>query len=322
VGDAISAARARGYQQFNRGAVNDALTHIRQAVPDRIETGHGAIAFAKQAFGRAYDSALARSQLVPDHQLVSDVADVARRATDGTLNAESAAQLQKTALSVIGHRFQSGNVLDGQAVKSIVTELRVRAGQASDPAYKEALSDLGAAVRSAASRSSAPEVAGDLAAADTGYAKYAVLRRAAAAPENGVFSPAQLQTASRANDTSIGKGSSATGDAILQPYAEAGREVLPNKVGDSGTGPRVLVNSVAGSAATGGAFMSPGAAALTALGAGIGSAAYSAPAIRLLNQAFARQAGQTGQNTALLLRSLAPVAGAVAAPTAVQTAPR
>lgn len=322
VGDAITAARARGYQQFNRGAVNDALAHIGQAVPDRVETGHGAIAYAKKAFGNHYDATLARAQLLPDQQFASDVADVAKRATDGTLNAESAAQLQKTAMSVLGHRFQGANMLDGQTVKSVVSELRVRAGQASDPAYKQALSDLGSAVRSAAARSSAPDVAADLANADAGYAKYAVLRRAAATPENGVFSPAQLQTASRANDTSVGKGASATGEALLQPYAEAGRAVLPSKVGDSGTGPRTLVNSLAGSALTGGAIMSPTSAAITALGAGSASALYSPLAIRGLNTAFARQAGPAATATADILRLLAPLAGAIAAPATVEATQR
>lgn len=309
VGDAITAARRRGLGQFARGAVNDALGHIGESVPDRIETGHGAIAYAKKAFGDGYDRVLARTTIRPDQQFATDLQAVANRANDGTLSSDAGQQLEKTVNNVIAHRMMTSPTLSGDAVKSIVSELRTRAGAATDPAYKGVLQELTTAVRSAAARSSPPDVASDLAALGHGYAKYAVLRRAAAAPESGIFTPAQLQTASRATDTSIGKGASATGEALLQPYAEAGREVLPSKVADSGTGHRLGVNSVAGSLASGALLANPGSTAAAALGVGAGSALYSRPVIDLLNTAFARKAGPTAQNSANLLRLLAPLAG-------------
>jgi hypothetical protein len=79
-----------------------------------------------------------------------------------------------------------------------------------------------------------------------------------------MFTPAQLAQAVRAQDTSVGKGASATGQALMQDLAEQGTNILGSKVPDSGTAGRLalLGGGAAAGSATGTAM--PLAAALTA----------------------------------------------------------
>jgi len=93
--------------------------------------------------------------------------------------------------------------------------------------------------------------------------------------DEGVFSPAQLQSAVRASDRSKDKGQFATGNALMQDLSETGKTVLGNKLPDSGTPYRSLLAMLA----SGGA----GVAGYPALAAGLlaGPALYSAPGQRM-----------------------------------------
>jgi hypothetical protein len=85
---------------------------------------------------------------------------------------------------------------------------------------------------------------------DNAFANSLRVNRAAGAlgGEPGVFSPAQLQAATKSMDPSMRKNAFAAGDALMQGYAEAGKSVLGNRVPDSGTPFRSLATLLAGSA--------------------------------------------------------------------------
>jgi len=355
VGSMIQNARLDAANGFNRGAVNTALSHIGEALPDTIQTGHGAMAYTRNRLSQAYDGALSQLHMIPDDQLHSDLADISGRMTDGTLNADSARQLRASMNSKLGYRIPSmqevpgtpfmaqdsqnlpaiiggrdleasggqgvgpytgpassgtaaqqpprARYMAGETVKSVDSELRKQAAQTQDPALRQALTDARQAVRSAAIRSSPPEAGAALNAADTAYAHYAVLRNAASKADNGVFTPRMLDTASRIADTTIGKRGSSEGTGLYQNYAENGSSVLTGKTGDSGTFTRE-------------ATMNPYYWGLGALGA----AAY--PVARGVTNMATRQAGPNAQIAADLLRKIAPLGGALAAPAAVElTAP-
>lgn len=146
-----------------------------------------------------------------------------------------------------------------------------------------------------------PHLADELAKVNAGYANFKRLERAASyvGAEDGVFSPANLQSAVKALDRSKDHGRFARGDAYMQDLSDAAKTVLGNKVPDSGTAGRLFLG---GGALLGGGAMSPAIPA--ALGAG--AAAYSSPLQGLLVHLAATRP-QAAQPIAGLLQQAAPV---------------
>jgi hypothetical protein len=105
--------------------------------------------------------------------------------------------------------------------------------------------------------------------------------------EEGIFSPAQLQSAVKAMDKSKDKGKFAKGEALMQDLSESAKTALGNKVPDSGTPYRALIAALA---ASGGA----GAAGLPAVATALGGLAaspllYSGPGQQLTATLLARR---------------------------------
>jgi len=90
-----------------------------------------------------------------------------------------------------------------------------------------------------------PRYAGELRQINSGWAMYARIRDAAAQrrTSGGVFTPSDLLGAVKKGDRSVSKGSFARGDALMQDFAEAGQQVLPSKIPDSGTAGRSLASA-------------------------------------------------------------------------------
>jgi hypothetical protein len=113
-----------------------------------------------------------------------------------------------------------------------------------------------------------PEYQGELSKINEGYSKFKITQRAAGSvgAHEGVFSPAQLHTAVKAQDQSKDKARFAEGNANMQDLSTAGKKVLPSTVPDSGTPFRTaLLYSMA----------HPTKAAALALPVGAAAAAYS-----------------------------------------------
>lgn len=291
VGPMIQADRERANASFVNSTVKPALERVGEQLPP-VENGNQAVGYTRRAMTRAYDRATSQMQLLPDDQLVSDLAAVAARRTDGTLSGDSANQLSQTARSVIGNRPMP---LDGAGFKRVDSELRKRAGAATDPALKGALNDMRQAVRDAAFRSSPPEAGAALQNADEAYGYYTRARQAAQGATEGNFTPGQYESAVRQADTSIGNGQMAAGEALNQQAAIDARRQLPSRIGSSGTSERTqtlqIIPNVLG---------------------GIGAGVYAGA--RAVTPFLSREAGAQSQAAADLLRRSAPVVGASVAP--------
>ena len=114
-----------------------------------------------------------------------------------------------------------------------------------------------------------------------GYANLVRVERAAGSTASqateGVFSPTQLGVAAAQG---AGRSSRANEGALLQDLAVAGRNVLPSRIGDSGTATR---GAITGLLAGGAAFVNP-VVAIPTIAATIG--AYSKPAQTALNAVY------------------------------------
>jgi amidophosphoribosyltransferase len=191
------------------------------------------------------------------------------------------------------NKFQGQQAITGQTLKQIQSDLRERINllsastDADQRLMGQALQEVQDQFRQLVIRSN-PQNAKELKAIDTGYANFKRVQRASGitGAEEGIFSPAQLQSAVRAMDKSKDKSRFATGEALMQDLSETGKTVLGNKLPDSGTPYRSLAALIASGGAAGAGYPAIAAGMLA------GPALYSAPGQRLAAAALtARPAG-------------------------------
>lgn len=272
LGDLISRARERGRSDLNRAAYGRALQGTG-VDPATLPIGSEGIDAVKQTVGNQYDSLLPQMSFHADNTFNTELANL--RAMAQNLAPNEAARFDRIINQHLSKLSPNGG-MQGETYKILESALRTDAQNfsASPDAYQRelgaALAEAGRIFKSGMERSN-PNLAQELMQANKNYANYAVLRRAGAssgAPENG-FTPAQLTQAVKSSDRSVGKGSTATGNALMQDLASAGR-LLESKVPNSGTSDRLFLNSAAGSALGGAGilgYIDPTIAALMAAGA-------------------------------------------------------
>lgn len=283
VGGSISEARGRGIESFNKAALNRALAPIGESTDD---VGREGFKQVKQKIGKAYDNLLPQLNVSVDNQFMQDMGNL--RSMAQNMPDAQAAQFDKLLDNLALSRFTPAGLMSGETMKRVESELGKKASnylrdQSAD------VRDLGAALQEAQNvlrqlviRSN-PSKAGELQKINEAYANYARLRRASSAvgAEEGVFTPAQLLNAVKAEDKTVGKAGFAQGNALLQDLAESGKTVLGQKVPNSGTADRLSAFDVLS--------LTKGA-----LGSIPASVLYSQPVSRAISRAAVgpRSAGQ------------------------------
>jgi Phage tail lysozyme len=319
LGSLVRNAQQKSLETFNQAAVNRSLADIGAKLPPDLK-GHDAISWAEDEFGKAYNSVIPSMKGIRDPKFVSDLNDVVLDAQAKKLPPEYQDQLKHIIQTEILDRFDANGHITGDQTQKIGTQLDslIKPMQRSDNPYTQ---QLARHVRDAdrvlddmmAAHNPALQAAKDR--IDAGWAKFKTVQaasRAAGAAPDGTFTPAQLSRSVLARDRSKDKAAFARGDAMMQDLARAAREVLPQKVPDSGTAERAAL--IAG--ITGAAKFEPHTAAV------LGAAAlpYTAPASRMTNALVNRLAqapGPTRNALAQILRQAstvaAPAAGSMAA---------
>lgn len=290
IGDMISARQGDSIAGMNRAVADRALAPIGQTLPATVGAGRPTIAYVKKAMGDAYDAVLSKMSAHPnDPQFAGDM-QTAITGAGSTLPPDQLAKFSAIVKAQIEGKFtKPGAAINGDTIKGIESELSKEikgysSGSWDDQKLAASLSDAQTAFRATLARQN-PNYAPDLQKVNQAYANYAVLRRAGKAVGNdgGVFTPSQLQNAVQGADASAGKGSFASGAALMQDLSDPAKNVLPSKVPDSGTASRVwqgLAALTAGGTAT---HFVPGSAIPAAAALGTGIAAYTTP-----GQAFLR----------------------------------
>ena len=278
-GDVINSARRRGITDFNKAAIDRAKLPGMQVEG----VGNGAMQDLRQGLGQAYDDVLSRSKantLEPEfveklaslRSMVSSLPKKEQQAFDAVIERE------------IGQRMAPNGMVNAENLQAAKSGLGNEASNfsTSTDAYQrqlgQALKQAGQEFRDLVARAN-PESATELKAIDTAYANFKRLQKAAAGigSEEGVFTPAQLQSAVKAADRTKDKRAFSEGDALLQDLSSAGKAVMPSKIPDSGTAGRLLSN-----------ITTPTGLLSTLLGAGAAiplAAAYSRTGSKLINGA-------------------------------------
>jgi hypothetical protein len=281
LGDMIKNAQQRGVAQFNKAAYDEALAPIGQKFSGKV--GQEGIEQVGQQIGNVYDQVLPKMQLRIDPQFQSDVTNL------GQMAQSLPETQQKTFMNVLKTQIfnklgPQGN-MDGQTLKGVQSELaRTASGYLKDTSFDnrqlgQAVSALRDAVDNNLARVNPPELSQQLANANQAWANFVRLRSAAssvgAMNNEGVFTAAQLQSAVRNADKSVGKGATATGNALMQDLSGAGQRVLGSKYPDSGTVGRGLLSLLAPGSVAAGLATAPTSTLATLGGIGMGSLPYT-----------------------------------------------
>lgn len=281
VGDLIKSAQQRAVNSYNTATYNQVLAPLGQKYSGPI--GSEGVAAVKQTIGDAYDSALSNMTFkATDPAFQSDISKLTGMAQN--LPAQQQQQFKNIFQTQIMGKLGPQGTMDGPTLKGAQSELsRISSGYSGDPSYDNrqlgaAVGEIKNAIDNSLPRYNAPADVQNLANANAAYANFVRLRSAAgsqgAMNNGGVFTAAQLNSAVRANDKSVGKGASATGNALMQGFSTAGQDVLGAKYPNSGTPGRAAImaalSALGGGGATAAGFGAPalaagGAAALASL---------------------------------------------------------
>lgn len=307
VGDMIRGKHRRAVEDFNVATLNDALSHIGQTVK---VAGRAGVKETKRLIGSEYDDVLNQVGTVPLGDSFKQVwGETITKISE--LPKERQAQFAKIIENRLARRVENG-ALSADKLKVIDSELgylarnfRKQAGRTGEEDLRQmadAIRDVQAGLRSSVRETAGPTLATRLDNANSAWAKFVRIEDASlrAGSKEGVFSPAALRSAVQKPD----KRQMATGDALMQSWAENAERVLGPTVPDSGTPFRLLTTS-----GLLGHLLDP-----SALAAGLGiAAATSSP-----GQAAAVRA----MREAPRLTNAAPYLGLLAGPLTAQSQPQ
>lgn len=303
IGHAITSAKGKATEEFNKAALNRALAPIGEKTS---LIGREGVSEVKNKISAAYNDLLPKISFKPDAQFQQEFANLQQMAQG--LGATEQKKFNSIMADVMSKASPNGS-MTGETFKIAESKLNDAAKQFSgsaDAYQKELGSALNEALRimrDSLPRTN-PQYGDKLAKVNEAFANYARIREAASSTatgrNEGVFSPSQLAMAVRKMDKSAGKGASATGKALMQDLAEQGTNVLGPHVPDSGTAGRMWLGAGlgAGAGATG-----------TVIPAALGLGAASLPYLGIGREAAAKlltQRPEQAAKIAALLRQSAP----------------
>ncbi len=314
MGDAISVARQRSLDQFNRAAINRAVEPIGGKVD---EVGQAGVSKAGDALSDAYETAKKAVKSVKfDQQFAQDFGQL--RQMSRSLTPPMRQRFDTEVKNVFGSRLSPAKAMLGDTFKKVDSELGQKAAKfsgssvASEQELGDALKQMQALLRDQAMRSN-PQAAKLMREADEGWANLVRVEGAATRAKNadGVFTPGQLNMAVQSADRSVRKRAVARGDALMQDLASAGQNVIGNKVPNSFTTDRALVAG----GGLGAYFVDP----LIPAGLVSGAAAYT-PWVQSLLRGSVAARPSLAQPVAGMLNDASPMLGPAAGLFALEVA--
>ncbi len=268
VGGIVSGARERQFEKFNVAAYNKVLGNIdpKLKVPQGL-AGRDAFMFVEKAVQDQYEKTVPNLRVAYDSRIEKGF-DAIKKRYSGAKLPEDLRNSFAQYVDALKSDFSANQVISGRRAQAIKQDLRdIASAYSSETGEKrllaEAYKDL-QGLYMAAMRNQNPQFANELRKADKAFIDFARVQTAMAKTkgEEGVFTPAQLESAVRQQDKSARKGAFARGAAPMQELSGRATSILGQKVPDSGTAARGMT----GAALTGGiGYVDPLAGSLTAL---------------------------------------------------------
>jgi len=270
LGFMVKGARQKARDQFERGAFNSALGEIGQKLPDNVDLGTAPHGFMQKAFSDAYDNVLPNMRAVQDDDFKAATQSILDHVNTGGLSDDSASRFQKIIDAQVTRRFGDAGEMTGDQLKAATSNIskqvqNLRSSPQGDRELASVLEDYLGELKSSAMRNSDPGAAAALDAIDRGYAKAVRIEDAASARggDTGRFTPQQFDRYVQKDSGGTRSRAYLRGDALFGDYAEAGKSLV-DRIPNSGTADRMLMNQALGGAPTISAlgYASPASAAL------------------------------------------------------------
>jgi hypothetical protein len=320
LGNMIKGAQNQSLDTFNTAAINRSLAPIGEQLPAGMTPGHAAIEYANGKLSDAYSQVLPHINVTLDDGFNQNLAASTAQHTS-LLPPTQKAQYAQILSDATGRAGPDG-AMSGEAFQAADSQLGREArvySKSLDPDQQK----LGAAIKGAqgvfrdTAEAQNPWAAPQLQGARLGWANLARLEPAAAGAKGGVFTGPQLAAAVRAASSSPHGSELSQGHALMQDLSDAGTQVLPSTVADSGTALRGLMEAgVLGLGAHEAGVLNP----TTAAGLGAAALPYTKPGLALSRAILGAPRPAPAPALAAAIRQLATVAGAggALAPNAVQ----
>ena len=268
LGDAINYSRRKGVEEFNKAAYKQVLEPIGGKVPN--VTGREGVEAVEKQLNNAYDKILPNIVFKATPEFNANISNL-RGMVSQKLDPALAKRFDYEIDNVIASKLApKTGMMDGMAFKEAESELGQLAkqfknsGVVSERDLGNAFAQAQAELRNALNATN-PQAKAELGNINKAWANFTRLQTAGSKANTAeMFTPAQLAQAVRQMDTSTRKGAVSRGSALMQDLSDAGVNVLPSRIPDSGTAGRLML----GGGALGGAnYVSPelaiGAGALT-----------------------------------------------------------
>jgi hypothetical protein len=307
MGDVITAAHRRGIEGFNKAAINKVLAPIGKQTD---EIGYKGVEKAQQAISKAYDDLLPTMKIKTDPAYTNEISTIKQMASN--MHPDRVRQFDSIIENQVTRKFTPQGTMHPKTMKEVESQLgklssRYRKSTDGDQQLLgEAIGEVQASLRNMIARGN-PQKAGELTKINEAYANLLRVENASArqGAKGGVFTPNQLEAATRSLDPTLRKRGSAHGKALMQDFAGAGEEAITQKLPTSGTAERLMFAG----GGLGAGLINPAIPAALIGGAG----AYTAPAQKIAQTLLAgRPKGAEAVSEAV--RKLAPylTPGAVA----------
>jgi len=245
LGDIIKNARMRPWAETN-------LAALKTVNPEAKTIGHAGIAQAEDYASGLYQSAL--DKFVNGVTADRSFAVAALAAPDNPallLRPAQKRQYGQFVDGIVNKAFADNEgTITAELAKKIDSEIGARARSlrsssvTSERDLGKAFEDLQSGWRDLIGRNSpSEEVTAQLADANRRWANFVRIRSAAASAgaKEGVFSPAQLEAAVRRGDRSVGHGTYAKGEALLQDLSSPAKAVLQDSMPNPTTADRAFL---------------------------------------------------------------------------------
>ena len=339
----VTSQREATMASYNRGAENEVLrilhgegawngTDVPRELPSNVHPGNDGRQAIREVFqgsrdanGNAtpgvYDRAYQGTSLALTPRLYHQITDTLQTvAGSGVLSEPATQRLAGLIDGQVTSRFEAvmgqgrhvPPILDSAAYSTMDTNLReimeaYRQGGGDDRMMSGALGHIRQAIQDEFAAQN-PRAAARVASADRAWAAYVRLRTAGARTSvqgvEGLITPEGLDQAALHEDKSYAGTRYSEGDALMQPYARAGKEILRGEPGQT----QRWGERMAGVMALAEGVRNPKALALLTALAGGSQLAYSSPVQNIVTAAL--MGGQAWRQP--LRQAIAPAAGQAA----------
>ena len=289
LGDMIRYNRRSTWDDLNRAGANRALEQVGEELPKSIKPGNETSLYVRKKLGGLYDELVPQLKVQADQPFMDAVDALKANVKLSNINPESAAKFERFIDNAIVNKFQGQAAMTGQTYKGVQSDITneikslIKSTDSDQVNLLGATKELGKQFEDLLIRSN-PDKAAELKALNKAWANFKIVQRAGAGvgAHGEAYTPAQLFSATKAQDFSKDKGRFSEGLALMQDLSGAGKRVLGDKIADSGTTGRSLL------AALGLGAVTPGTTAITAPLAGaltLGAGTYLPPVQSLLRGA-------------------------------------